>query len=1139
MSAAWIELSKGQAPCSRSVLLDYISTFQLLSFYRSIKNGHVAVALVVLGFVFLKVATIASIGLFVLRPRIATQSQLLTLGDNFDGSQYNSSDLSFYLRDQSPVFTAYGVTAAQLERPFGTSPHSAYATFELREVDSTGDTNTTFAATVDAVFPDITCQPVEASVELLPLNLTVRIANPQHQIRLSAPNCDNNPGPIVALNPAKYLCPSRQLSGTIYQINCQNDNGTESDNWRLITMTDVRYQQSVNESEPVGDSISYSTGKLNVMGRTAVYPSGLAFARVTDSDNGQLNNFGQSNFSKMLNRATAAASTIFQISDDDAYADEVPETVLKIMASQANNSYAALFDNKMLIAAAETALTNIAVEAISRYLRPTSSTEAMVTMSVSRESVYITEVSAWLMFGAFVSVTLISLVLIIQAGSTSSVRANTLLDMSGIYQKSTSLHRLFVDTRRHKEDQISKHLATYWFCAPFDHADHSFSIAAVPSKDDLNDAEQLEDHEGEIWWKQITLSYWFLGLTFVYGAALIITLEILQRLSNSRGGIGAIATSGDLLKTSITHYLPALAMIILAAMFNCLDFNVLLLYPYHQLRKGVSHVSLGLRPPIQQLPLVSFSKALWRFDCPIVGSSAAAFIGALLTIVVSGLYSIERFSTPMGIKVDAIDVVTGAWTTSVYDDGGAAILTSLTENSNLSYPLGTYEEFAIPLFRFPDLGKVQPSPAEVTVSVTSMAYRSNLMCEMAASGAYNITIQDTNSEHIATIGSTYSLPPNCLRGGSGGNSPELSFKHEFRFPINDTVSYVAKLLDLHVGPYRDGGFAASEGEIFPGNNPDNPAGCPSIAMIYGLLNEDDLTRSIPEGQNIAVQVCYQELDRMEVNVTLETTDMHISTSKPPVITKADSEKLSVAGTNETAFQFRIQAHLDNALSFFNNPENPFASVAGVKIVDRFFQGLFFGRNSIPLKTMELVNQSDHELMQASILGLYRRYMAQVITAKMRTDITQLTDTQLQEHSGELSFEGVITTGISENRIVQHNIPKLVLQAMIAFMLAGGILAISTMQLIDILPASANPCTIWGQLSLWAGSRWCEEPELQGGEVGFLAPVSKSDSASVSVSELPEIGSPVYRPIFKLAWWTRRTSNGHLDRRYGFDVVPQR
>ena len=1157
LSAAWIELSKGHAPASRSVLLDYISTFQLLSFYQSIRNGHVAVALGVLGFVFLKIATIASTGLFTLRSRTSTLVHPITLGHNFNGSLYDSSDLNL-LQDQSPVFTAYGIMAANLGSPFGTSASAAYPAFQLTEIAKMGNENTTYAVTMDAVFPEITCKAVDASVELLPSNLTITIANPQHQIRLISQECDNNPGPILALNPAKYLCPSRQLSGTIYQIGCKNDKGMETDNWRLITMTDIRYEQSINQSEPVGPQrevstmnsstavadvrsilcqVSYSTGKLNVTGRTAAFPTGLNFTRTSDSADGQLDDFSESDFSEMINGATAAASDIFLISDDDEFAEEVPDTLLKMMASHANNSYAALFDNETLVATAETAFTHIAVQAVSRYLRPSRSIESTASVFVEDESVQVTELSAWLMFGAFLSAALISLVLIvIRAASASSVRARTLLDMSILTRRSSSLWPLLTNTRRHDEAWASKYLGTYWFCAAFDHVDQSFAVAAIPSKNHSDHAEQCANDEDERWWKQITVSYWFLGLTFIYGAALIIVLEVLQRLSQSRGGIERLATNSDLFRTVITHYLPALVVILLATMFNCLDFNVLLLYPYHQLRTGLTRSSLGLRPPFQQLPLVSFSRALLKLEYAVLGSSSAAFVGALLTIVVSGLFTIESIPTIMETKFNALDVVTGDWTNSVTDDGGAAILTSLTESSNLTYPVGTYEEIAIPTVHFPDIGKTRLSPSAISMTVPMVAYQGNLTCETAASGAYNITIQNTSFEHVATIRSTYPLPSNCLRGGPGGDDSELSFKQEFRFPLNDTESYLAKLLDLHVGPYRDGGFADSQGEIFPSNNPDNPAGCPSLALIYGYLGPDDLSQSAPEGQNIAVQVCYQELNRIRMNVSLEGTDMHISASKPPLATKSNAQKMRVSGSNETAFSFRIQAHLDNALSFFNNTENQFASVSGVKIVDRFFQGIFFGRNSIPLKTMKLANQSDRDLVAASILSLYRRYMAQVMSAKMKTKVAQLTATQVQDHADELSFQGVITAGLTEDRFIQHETPKLILQSMIAFMLVGGILAVSSMKLVDILPANANPCTIWGQLGLWEGSRWCDGVHSDGHDTTVLATKSKEMSINVVVSDL-ESETVACQSLFKLDWWTTKGTDGQLSRRYGVDVLP--
>ena len=56
---------------------------------------------------------------------------------------------------------------------------------------------------------------------------------------------------------------------------------------------------------------------------------------------------------------------------------------------------------------------------------------------------------------------------------------------------------------------------------------------------------------------------------------------------------------------------------------------------------------------------------------------------------------------------------------------------------------------------------------------------------------------------------------------------------------------------------------------------------------------------------------------------------------------------------------------------------------------------------------------------------------------------------------------------SQERIIQTNISKSVLQIMLAVMLLSAGIAILNVQLYEVLPANMDPCTIWGQLVIEA------------------------------------------------------------------------
>ncbi|KAK5946742.1 hypothetical protein PMZ80_000885 [Knufia obscura] len=1150
-TAPWMELSNGHATASKSVMLDYISTFQALSFWSSIRNGHGTVALGIVGFVLLKVATIASTGLLILEPHTQFSELNGTVKETFDGTLYNFSDLSLN-QDQSPVYTAYGVLATGLDAPTSTSDDAAYAAFDLPE---TLINNSTFSIVVDALFPEFTCQHADVSVDLLPGNSTD--INPKHQIRLSSSTCENSPGPIYALNPALFVCPPRQLSGTINEVKCQDEDESGQNSWNLITMTDMRYQQTLNTSNdlevsdetiPVDFStevaqissilckISYTSGSLNISGSANPVSNKLHTERIPESAPGPLENFTDADLNNMVDLVLSATSGMFGSSLDNEYSLEYPNTMLKLMAAQGSNGYEGLISNQeFFMKAASRAYKQVAIQVLHQHLLRNAPRGTPVHVSYSVASLRVTEMSAWLMFGLFMAAVCISVVLLFARSKRNlNVQAQTMLQTAQLVGTSTSLHALFADTEGKAEADLKRTLADYSFNVTFDRADKGFAITAGAVKGTPPVEHEALGPEVEGWWKQLTASRWFLCLTFTYAALLICALEALQRLSSGRNGFVAVSSVHGIWRTTITHFLPALVMVLLATMFNCIDFNVMLLYPYHQLKSSMPTTALERRPPLRQLPVVSFWHAVLNLDYAMIGSAIAAFVGALLTIVVSGLYSINAVPSPTSVSVEAVDIMNASWTDSLINDGGAAIALSLTENLNLSYPQGTYGELYLPQLQLSNVTNQAGSNAEATqlFEVPLVGFRANLNCETAAPGEYN---------HI----------PAAIKLSSwrtGGNGSELFFQYTFSIATNETETYLAKVLNLHVGPYDDVA-GTSAGELSDSGQIDNPPGCPSLAFIYGYLGPTELAETGSDGASIAVQVCYQELHSIDINATFQGPNMELPKTNVSVSANESSTQLlrvpasdSIAlgtATSETAFPFRIQSHFDNSLAFFNDTSNTFGGSTNHKtVIDRFFQGVFFGRYPMPIETLKLTSQSDFDQLQQGIQGLYRRYMAQAMSRTMRSNAESLSEAEQQERDVSLNFSGMLVSGdgASEDRLVQHQTPKLILQCMIGVMIAGGAVAVTTMQLIDLLPADANPCTIWGQMSLWAGSTWCTDSDNTEEVTTVTSSIFKHSHSQSVVVETYAPEHSIQR-LFKLGWWTTRLTQGGFGRRYGIDVVP--
>jgi len=868
-SAPWIELSNLRVTASKSMLLDYISTFQAISFYASVKNNHFTVTITVLGFVLLKVATIASTGLLVLAPQLMTSNGQINLKTRFDGTRYDSNTSAGLLYDQSIVYTAYGLMSNGLQYSFGISSDHAYETFSLIDIPST---NSTFTVVPNAVFPNFLCKPVQIEIDFAPANTTDQ--NPEHKIQLVLPNCKATPGSIYALNPGKFVCPSRQLSGTSYSVQCPDIfNSTQNVTQKLLTVTDIRYQQTLNESEPTELSSTitaltfsttivnmtsilcqpvYYSGKAKAAGQVQTFPTAVESEQLGQAAE-KLDNLTDDDLSELVDSALLASAEIFGRNVDNTYASEYPNVMFKLMADQLNGSYTSLFDEYVMIRSANTVFQHLAVQVVDKYLRREDESVLPVTFSYIHEVVQITELSVWLMVGIFLGIVALSIMLFcVSRKSKVTWYPQSLHEQAHLTVKSSTLWPLLDATEGISQSALVKYLSSYKFDAHLGASHDSPIITAIPLKEGEreNSADPKPNRLG-YWWKPLTASHWFVGLAFVYAIVTIVVLELLQTYSNQHYGITYVTTDNRLWETTITHYAPALVILLLATMFNCIDFNTVLLDPYNRLKSSINNKTPGQRqkqPTLGHFQLVTFWYAILRGRFGIVGSTSAAFIGGLLTIVVSGLYTLETISLSQSSLLNASNVIIADWTNSVLDDGGAAILLSLVENLNSSYPSGTYEELAIPNFDISINNSTSNAGDPLEVRSSLIGYRAKLDCESADVGDYQVRIESSPFLQSVLINVTYPLLDNCLLGGPGGNSSQLQFIKSLNFPLDANDTYLAKMLDLHVGPYDDI-LGDSQGETVPAGNPDNPPGCPSLAFIYGYVSPENLAPNTSSSPN--------------------------------------------------------------------------------------------------------------------------------------------------------------------------------------------------------------------------------------------------------------------------------------------------
>ncbi|KAK5103101.1 hypothetical protein LTS08_003904 [Lithohypha guttulata] len=1011
-AAPWCALSKGSTLARKSVLLDYVSTFQAAAFWKSFRNRHISVVLSILGFVLLKIATLSSTGLLVLEPAPFQQVMNLTLASAI-GQERDLSNITLTTNDPSLVYTTYGTLAQNLPKPFGLGNRLAYPTFSLAQ-DMSPDANLTLQ--LEAFVPSYQCQKASITAALPPSNSTD--SSLTTLIQLSSPACTFRAQNVAVAtrNPRMYRCPDRQLSGFIRQISCDPSAFGKSDGaYHFIVIADMRYSQQLNAteadailSERVNPStwstdvaalsgvvcrLSYSLQPIQASAKVADVSGTFSHQPPTGKGNSKLNSFNDTNLDRLFTNALIDSDGIFGSRDNGNYALEYPDPMLKLMGIVAGGGYEPLLNATIMSEVAEIVATQLAAQIGHQYLRKDDSTLLPAVLHSYALRLRVTTVSAWVMCAMLAIVVLLNSSMMAGTIRSPSLRANYCpVDATALLRTSMSFLPALLTSQGCTEAQLHSALRNVRVDLI---EDGSSSVeltiqkpADLPSKSACS----------QPWWHPITVSKPVLALTLTLTVVVIAVLEVLQRVSDSAGGFTHIVDQPREFELLYIHFLPALVVLLVATMFNCLDFNVLLLSPFHRMRKGCTFEEVHQRPLVSQAPPLALWNSLRRGCYAAFASSSAALVGSLMTVVVSGLYNIDTISVAILGNVQSKDSIFPVWNGSATNDNGAALITSLTENLGFSDPRGTYTELVFPYMHLVDVvGMVDASdsvgferdlsgesstkiPENSTFSGFVPSWRADLECTILPETNFSSTISRSRVVTTIRVNATYGLPAGCHFGGENGTESVLEFVQIFPVSITVNSTYFAKLLDLHVGPY-DPVLGASEGEREPSAMRDNPLGCPSLALVYGFTDLDGTANAIVR-ERLAVEVCYQKMQRLNTSINFLNSEFELDPSVPPLPDESTVEyaKLTDAtlsyvknADDSTSFQFRVQEHFDTAFVVFNGTnKNPFGGVESPPVVDKFFQGSLFGRTPLPLETLKLASDVDREKPLTNLQPLPKR-----------------------------------------------------------------------------------------------------------------------------------------------------------------------
>ncbi len=1162
--APWLVLRKQERAAKENVLLDYISPFQLSSLISAIRNKHSAVVIASFGFLTVKLLALTSTSLISPLSVSLTGPAIDTTYRAFKSAVSNDSVSTPGLFEPAAVYEAYAVSAKGLPYSEGVAADLVHETIDLPSM--TRNHNFSLTGEVRALVPKFECQSAPFELNFTQTNSTE--LHPEAQIKLGFPDCTlraNGEGAsTLALNPQSFATPPRQLSPLVQRIDCFQQTSDEAENWQLLTLVDFRYNQTIApqaQAVELGDVVqatSFSTNAVNGVGVacrssykleqvsitytsiSGLSPVSISIKRTANEKDAKFANLLDSDIGDLTTTALSAGETMFGSFLTNAYEEEYPNTLFKMMASLGDGTYASLLDETRMIETAQTALQQIALQTLNKHLVSDVKMPIQVRISYDERRLVVNTITAAVMISGSSILAICGIMLILIRPHDVTTRNPELLSTAAAALKQSPLMQRMLKQAIAPQQKLKYALqhAKFHIGAGANEKDTDQGIQvynklAIPVHGPDDNGSKVGPTETR-WFRESTTRRTFLLLSIALPMAAIAALEALQQASDKGHGFVTVARPNKQIISLLPNTLSAAAMLGIATMFNTIEFNISMLAPLRYLQGKVRDPRgdlltsyLGSTPP--KVLFVAFLRQHWS----VMLSTSAALIGSVLTIVVSGLYTFETQSSRVPVSLNRLDTFDITWPGSAFNDSTAAVVSSLTESTGLADPAFTYQELAFPRVQHVS-SQVLNSSQTPLLQTKIPALRASLDCVALDPSTYNFT--SSLNPHLgsssATFSATMPLPENCQHGGPGGNESTIDFQASFSLRSN--TSYIGKLLDLHVGPYDDI-FAAAFGELAPHTQPDNPPECPSLAFIYGYADTNDPAKTTADAM-----VCTQRLDQISTAVTFTPKNMSISVLHPPVTDEAlagpvpNAHQYTVEGKTYTPY--RIQQHFDKTFisndqfrtpgrrcSFWNSDVMPDNALEGSDPpIDAFWQGVLCADPYLPVESLRKSDTGSESEIFTSVQAFYRRYMAKAIDANMRRPING--EGAEADGNAERSLEGVLINSERIVRLVQNNTPKIILQVMLGCMSVLMGMAVWMCRLWEPV-VQYNPCTIAGKMVLFAGSRMCDSS------------VGRGDDAAVlpdSIEEMDEVElRRFWRDIeFKLGWWEGK----HGKRRWGIDAV---
>ncbi|KAI1180036.1 hypothetical protein F4777DRAFT_530727 [Nemania sp. FL0916] len=1160
----WEAMASRSISASRSVLLDYISTIHVKSLYMAVKNRHFAVVLSVLIFSLLNVIIFLSTGLLQSEPTSVYRQQTVTINNQFDSSNfwkatndpsswYDGWDYqSFYNYSwdyqgfdnwemlynlpSRPAFALQGLFRGSIDYPEGTRASNAFLTFDLPEDTFNA---TAVSAEVEVFTPDIFCEtPSEVNFNLTPKSLSDRIltvtfmlnnttcsieythddyvrsglGSPGLQTILEFLNCSEIlPNAVNTLSRDRISLgsdeePTRRLAFIAGDITEQSFD----DDYRMPRLTvaicSVEYHiergtlnRDLTTPVPLFElSTNSSSNKSRIHGLTGQMCANIALAIV------ELTQF--SDLQLEIQNYQGARLGLFRLMNDSLKNPEGDQRFL---------------DPDTLRGSAQKVLESFFVQiAHDLFVLPdNTTTEGTITCFENR--LHFQTMFLWPVVVLLVLVSGLAIAfLYFEPGAVLPQDPGLIGTYAAILSSSQGITRLIRPVGEMRTSEIQKWLGGTSFQTVVDH-EGSFSILATEESPTLHentppqsnqktelrlDPQSIGVKSRE--WIPSTFTCWFLLLLFLLPLFAISILEALYRVAKKNKGF---FDANDTLFQSIPLYVSVGVSFTIATAFNSFDFTVASFSPYYSLFSSRDTADRNLLVNfISCMPLVSQYRTFKKRHYGATLSGVASLIGSTLTIVVSGLWIVDRsINIPIHVEARQTTVWNLSWAESATDDGGAAtLLNYIQQNLSAVSVDNVWGDLIFPNWNGAALSNTLSRDDTESIALSLPALRPILHCDLI----HHNTIPDQTTagcEICISVG--LGVPSDC----SWVDDDDISNMMLSLNPVpgyNTIVpTWWAMVYNFPTVPWYDDsnqffGYNLSS-TLTPKRRQESiPAGslvgCPSLGFVHLLQNGFDV-----HSQNATVLQCRQKIQQVQTSVVLSADEFGgvkaANLLSTPIPDETTATYLINDADNSTSFRYHVAVHLSLNLTFNR---------------DRFLYSSFFSLITPGNFTEEFLNYESMDEYKAAVDKAYRSYMVHVINSPVfRKNATSSPDAELP-----------VIKGTVQRKVARLNIDyrsKLVLQIMLAVMLVLEAGSVWQMNLRGVLPR--KPFSIANIMGFLAGSSICE--------LGFMP-------KGAEWMDKEELSKLFGDRTFGLGWWDDEPQNNEgneiehgTNSRFGIDI----